>query len=137
MRKARLFRSVSVVVLVHLVSAFQIAGLLFQKETDQLPQEHDVSSANTRVKRCGQTLLQNLRGVCGTRGVYTPAGRIRRALDYGNYIRFENQMLEGRPRQTRLCSIYILFKPNDVVTQCCCHGCTQSYLERFCNAPES
>nr|CAH8864572.1 unnamed protein product [Trichobilharzia regenti] len=82
------------------------------------------------IRMCGDDFLQNLKRVCAMRGIYTPITRQRRSSEKVYEI---ERLLHRNKRFDDLCTLYAIYEPDQVVTQCCCIGCTRKYLEQFCN----
>uniref|UniRef100_A0A5K4F6S6 IlGF domain-containing protein n=1 Tax=Schistosoma mansoni TaxID=6183 RepID=A0A5K4F6S6_SCHMA len=82
------------------------------------------------IRMCGNEFLKNLKYVCSIRGIYTPINRFKRS--FKQYYNLE-RILQRQKRFDDLCTLYTIYEPDQVVTQCCCIGCNRNYLEQFCN----
>ncbi|TNN05552.1 hypothetical protein EWB00_009155 [Schistosoma japonicum] len=80
------------------------------------------------IRMCGNEFLRHLKRVCAIRGIYTPLVRFKRSLE-----QYYDRILQRGKRFDDLCTLYTIYEPDQVVTKCCCIGCTRSYLEQFCN----
>ncbi|KAK4468914.1 hypothetical protein MN116_007581 [Schistosoma mekongi] len=100
--------------------------------THSLPElhSHDTSINDYPIRMCGNEFLRHLKHVCAIRGIYTPLIRYRRSSKHYNDL--ERNLQRGK-RFDDLCTLYAIYEPDQVVTQCCCIGCTRKYLEQFCN----
>ncbi|CAH8592785.1 unnamed protein product [Heterobilharzia americana] len=98
--------------------------------TQILPEtQSEYTRKENRVHLCGSDLIQHVKLVCGTRGLYTPFAP-RRSWNRLSHL---EGLLQRNKRFEDLCTLYKIYEPDTVVTQCCCIGCTQDYLEQFCN----
>ncbi|CAH8598534.1 unnamed protein product [Schistosoma intercalatum] len=93
------------------------------------------------IRMCGNEFLKNLKRVCSIRGIYTPINRLKRSSSSSTssssssseqYSNLE-RILQRQKRFDDLCTLYTIYEPDQVVTQCCCIGCNRKYLEQFCN----
>ncbi|CAH8549293.1 unnamed protein product [Schistosoma turkestanicum] len=112
------------------------AQIKLHSMTQTMPEQNTITNYPTimnndpPVRMCGNVFLQNLKRVCAVRGIYTPVKRLKRSTS--KYFDLE-RMLQRRKRFDDLCTLYAIYEPDQVVTQCCCIGCTRNYLEQFCN----
>ncbi|KAF8571209.1 hypothetical protein P879_00150 [Paragonimus westermani] len=91
----------------------------------------DENEYDPPVKMCGPRLAEKVKERCGKRGIYAPNESYRR---FNNVHTVYQVLLRSVRRQTgSLCDYYKMYEPENVVTQCCCLGCTRWYLEQLCN----
>nr|VZI15589.1 unnamed protein product [Spirometra erinaceieuropaei] len=84
---------------------------------------------------CGQTLINNLKKQCGARGTFSPNWKRSYGRQEIQTARDDNDADSGFRLQKRyddLCSVYLQYEPDSPLSQCCCLGCTNAYLEGFC-----
>ncbi|KAF5404929.1 hypothetical protein PHET_01533 [Paragonimus heterotremus] len=91
----------------------------------------DENEYDPPIKLCGPRLAEKVKERCGKRGIYAPNEPYRR---FNNVHTVYQVLLRSVRRQTGgLCDYYKMYEPENVVTQCCCLGCTRWYLEQLCN----